>query len=121
MCPGSHERAGKRRSGKTRKGSKWLRSALVEIGNVAARSKDTALGARYRRIMRHRGHRKAVVACGRHILVASFYILGTGTTYTELGPDYFDRAHAECVKRRCIRQLERLGHQVTLTPLPAAA
>jgi transposase len=121
MCPGNHESAGKRRSGKTRKGSKWLRGALVEIGNVAARSKHTAIGARYRRIMRHRGHSQAVVAVGRHILTLSSYIRSTGSTYRELGPDYFDRGQAERLKRRCLRTLERLGHQVTLAPLPAAA
>jgi transposase len=121
MCPGNHESAGKRRSGKTRKGSKWLRGALVEIDNVAVRSKNTAIGARYRRIMRHRGHSKAVVAVGRHILTLSYYILSTGSTYRELGPDYFDRGQSERLKRRCVRTLERLGHQVTLAPLPAAA
>jgi len=68
MCPGNNESAGKRRSGKTRKGSKWLRTSLIEAANAAARTKATALGARYRRILPHRGHRKAIVAVGRHIL-----------------------------------------------------
>ncbi len=77
MCPGNHESAGKRYSGKTRKGSKWLRSALVEAGNAAARTKDTALSARYRRVLRHRGHGKAVVAVGRHSLELSHLLLGT--------------------------------------------
>ncbi len=121
MCPGNDESAGKRRSGKTRKGSKWLRTGLTEAGNAAARTKATALGARYRRIMPHRGHRKAVVAVGRHILEISYHLLGTATTYHELGADYFDRRHAERVQRRCLQQLERLGLRVTLTPAPAAA
>ena len=121
VCPGNNESAGKRHSGKTRKGSKWLRTTLIEAGNAAARTKATALGARYRRIMPHRGHRKAVVAVGRHILEISYHLLTTGATYHDLGSDYFDRRHADRVKRRCIRQLERLGLQVTLTPAPAAA
>ena len=121
MCPGNDESAGKRRSGKTRKGSKWLRTSLIEAGNAAARTKATALGARYRRILPHRGHRKAVVAVGRHILEISYHLLRTERTYQELGPDYFDRRHAERLQRRCVRQLEQLGLQVTITPAPAAA
>jgi transposase len=121
MCPGNNESAGKRRTGKTRKGSKWLRTSLIEAGNAAARTKATALGARYRRILPHRGHRKAVVAVGRHILEISYHILRTDQTYHELGPDYFDRRHAERVQQRCIRQLERLGLQVTIAPAPVAA
>lgn len=121
MCPGNNESAGKHRSGKTRKGSKWLRSALIEVGQVAGRIPHTAIGARYRRVQRRRGKKKAVVAVGRHILELSFHLLSTGHTYHELGPDYFVRARADQVTRRCIRMLERLGHQVTLTPLPTAA
>jgi len=121
MCPGNDESAGKRRSGKTRKGSKWLRTGLIEAANAAARTKATALGARYRRILPHRGHRKAIVAVGRHILEISHHLLRTDRTYQELGPDYFDRRHAERLQRRCVRQLEQLGLQVTITPAPAAA
>ncbi len=121
MCPGNDESAGKRRSGKTRKGSKWLRTSLIEAGNAAARTKATALGARYRRILPHRGHRQAVVAVGRHLLEISHHLLRTERPYRELGPDYFDRRHAERLQRRCIRQLERLGLLVTVTPAPVAA
>jgi len=121
MCPGNDESAGKRRSGKTRKGSKWLRTSLIEAANAAARTKATALGARYRRLLPHRGHRKAIVAVGRHILEISHHLLRTDRTYQELGPDYFDRRHAERLQRRCIRQLEQLGLQVTITPASAAA
>ena len=121
MCPGNDESAGKRRSGKMRKGSKWLRTSLIEAANAAARTKATALGARYRRILPHRGHRKAIVAVGRHILEISHHLLRTDRTYQELGPDYFDLRHAERLQRRCIRQLEQLGLQVTITPAPAAA
>jgi transposase len=121
MCPGNRESAGKRKSGKTRKDSKWLRGALIESGNAGARTKSTALGARYRRRVRHLGHRKGVVAIGRQILEISYHLLAANTTYRELGVDYFDRNHADRVRQRCIRQLQRLGHQVTLTPQPNAA
>ena len=121
MCPGNRESAGKRRSGKTRKGSKCLRTALIEPGSAAARTKGTALGARYRRLVRHLGHKKAVVATGRQILEIAYHLLSRAASYQELGVDYFDRRYSERVKQRCIRQLERLGHHVTLTPLPSAA
>jgi len=121
MCPGNRESAGKRKSGKTRKGSKWLRSALIESGNAAARTRATALGARYRRLTRHLGHRKAVVAVGRQILEMSYHLLSKNTTYHELGVDYFDRHYSDRVRRRCIRQLQGLGFDVTLTPLPQVA
>ncbi len=121
MCPGNNQSGGKRKSGKTRKGSKWLRTALVEAGQAAARTKATALSARYRRLVRHRGHRKAVVAVGHEILLIAHTLLARATTYHELGPDYFDRRHRERTIRRCVRLLEHLGHRVTLEPAPAAA
>jgi transposase len=121
ICPGNRESAGKRKSGKTRKGSKWLRSALIESGNAAARTRGTALGARYRRLTRHLGHRKAVVAVGRQILEIGYHLLANNTTYHELGVDYFDRHYTDRVQRRCIPQLQGLGFDVTLTPLPKVA
>ena len=56
LCPGNHESAGKHKTGKTRKGNQWLRMALIEAALAAIRTKDSALAARYRRVMRHRGH-----------------------------------------------------------------
>jgi len=70
--------------------------------------------------MRQRGHKKTVVAVGRHILEISFHILGSGATYRDLGPDYFTRLHAERTKRRCLRQLANLGYEVTLANKEAA-
>jgi transposase len=69
MCPGSEESAGKRRSGKTRKGSKWLRGALTEAARAAARSKGTCLAAQYIRLKGRHGYKKAAVAVGHSILV----------------------------------------------------
>lgn len=114
MCPGNHESGGRRRSGKTRKGSKWLRQALVESASSAAKTRDTYLSAQYRRLAARRGRNKATVALGHTILVVAYYILRDGTTYRELGPNYFDELRPERVRRRMVRRLEALGYQVTL-------
>jgi transposase len=114
MCPGQNESAGKRRSGKTRKGNKYLRATLIQAGLGAIHSKGTALQARYHRVKRHRGHKKAVVAVGHQILEIAYYVMRDGVTYDELGADYFDRRHAERAVRRNVRQLEALGFRVTI-------
>ncbi len=114
MCPGHNESAGKRRSGKTRKGNRYLRAALIQAGLAATRKNRSALQARYHRIKRHRGHKKAVVAVGHQILEIAYYIMRDGITYRELGADYFDRRHAERAIRRHVRQLEALGFHVTI-------
>jgi transposase len=114
MCPGQHESAGKRRTGKTRKGNRYLRATLIQAGLAATRSHGTALQARYHRVRRHRGHKKAVVALGHQILEIAYYIMRDGVTYDELGADYFDRRHAERAVRRHMRHLEALGYRVTI-------
>jgi transposase len=122
MCPGNEESAGKRRSGKTRKGSKWLRSALTESARAAARSKGTYLAAYYARLRGRRGSKKAAVAVGHSILVIAYHVLERGVPYEELGEDYFDRHRSgEAYAKRLVRQLERLGHKVALEPLPRSA
>ena len=86
LCPGNNESAGKHRSGKTRKGDPWLRAALVEAALAAStRSNRSAFGARYRRIMRHRGHKKAVVAVAHAILETAYYLLARHTTFQRPG------------------------------------
>lgn len=114
ICPGQNESAGKRRSGKTRQGNRYLRGTLVQAGLAASRSNGTALQARYHRVKRHRGHKKAVIAVGHSILAIAYYIMRDGCTYHELGADYFDKRHAERAVRRHVRQLEALGFQVTI-------
>ncbi|MGO9452807.1 MAG: transposase, partial [Candidatus Binataceae bacterium] len=121
MCPGNHESAGKRRSGKTRRGNRWLRTALVEAGGAAGRTKHTALGALYRRLRGHAGHGRAVLAVGRHVLEIAYHLLAEPTTYRDLGTDYFDRHRAERLKRRSLAQLQSLGYQVTLASVSTAA
>lgn len=116
ICPGHHESAGKHRSGKTRKGNRWLRVALIEAATAAIRSRDSALTARYRRVMRHRGHHKAVVAVAHALLRAVYHVVADGTTYRDLGPDYYDRRHVQRVTRRAVALLERQGYRVLLEP-----
>ena len=115
MCPGQNESAGKRRSGKTRKGNRYLRAALIQGALAATRKKNCALQVRYHRVKRHRGHKKAVVAVGHQMLEIAYYIMRDGVSYQELGADYLDRRHTERAARRHVRQLEALGFQVTIT------
>jgi transposase len=115
MCPGQDESAGKRRTGKTRKGNRYLRAALIQAALAATRKKNSALQARYHRVKRHRGHKKAVVAVGHQMLEIAYYVMCGGGSYHELGADYLDRRHAERAARRHIRQLEALGFQVSIT------
>jgi len=120
ICPGNDQSAGKRNTGKTRKGDRWLRTALVEAATSAAgRTKDTYLRAQYLRVKRRHGHKKAIVAVAHSILVAAYYILSEQKPYEDLGGDYFIRREdPERVTRRLVRQLERLGQRVTLEPAP---
>jgi len=123
MCPGNDESAGKRRSGKTRKGSKWLSQTLVECAKSANRSKDTYLGAQYRRLRARRGPNKATIAVCHSILTAVWHMLQTGETYTDPGGDFFARRDPERTRKRLVNQLERLGYAVTVQEggVPASA
>ncbi len=116
MCPGSYESAGKRHGGKTRKGDRWLRRALVEAACAAARAKDTALAARYRRLLVRRGKKKAAVAVGHSILTLVYALLAHGEVYHEAGPAYLEEHRRQRVQQRALDQLRALGFAVTLTP-----
>jgi transposase len=122
MCPGNNESGGKRRSGKTTKGSEWLRSALTEAAHAAARTKGSYLSARYVGIKGRRGSKKAAVAVGHSILVIAYHILKRKEPYEEeeFGEEHYrkeQRCSSEAYKRRLVRKLERLGHKVALEPL----
>ena len=121
MCPGNDESAGKRRSGKTRKGNPWLRALLVQAAHAAARRKNTYLAALYGRLAARRGKKKAAVAVGHPLLVIVDHLLRRGTEYHELGPRGFDERDRHAVERRLVRRLEALGHKVTLEPADPAA
>jgi transposase len=121
VCPGNDESAGKRRSGRTRKGSKWLRATLTEAALAATKTKNSYLAAQYQRLRGRRGHSKAVTAVGHSILTAAWHMLQTGELYRDLGADYYTRQNPDRITKRLIRQLEALGHHVTLEPRDAAA
>lgn len=119
LCPGNAESAGKRKSGKTRKGSPWLREALVEAAWAASHTKATYLSAQYHRLAARRGAKRAAVAVAHTLLVIAYHILLRQQTYTDLGGNYFDERDREAVQRRLVRRLQALGLRVTLEPVPA--
>ena len=121
MCPGNNESAGKRRNGKTRKGSRWLRHALIEAAHGAARTKNKYLKSHYHRVAAHRGKKKALVAVGHSILIISYHLITRGQEYTDLGTNYFDERDRNAVQRRCVKRLEKLGFKVELQPTTLAA
>jgi transposase len=121
MCPGQRESAGKRQSGRTRKGNQWLRTTLVQVAWAASHTKHTYLSAQYRRLAARRGKKRALIAVGHTILVIIYHLLREGKTYQELGGDYFDRVDKERLTRTLVRRLERLGHEVALKPKEPAA
>ncbi|WAH36320.1 IS110 family RNA-guided transposase [Alicyclobacillus dauci] len=116
MCPGNNESAGKRRSGKTRKGDPWLREALIEAARGAARTKNTYLSARYHRIAARRGSKRAAVAVGHYMLIIIYHMLVNQTEYEDLGPTYHEERNRERVIRRHLHSLEKLGLTVTVQP-----
>ncbi len=120
MCPGSYESAGKRKGGKTCKGSKWLRRALTEAARAAARKKGTYLADQYRRLAARRGPNKAAVAVGHTILTTAYYLLTRGDTYRDLPPTYLEERLRARARQRAIDQLERLGYAVSITPVRVA-
>jgi len=119
MCPGQRESAGKRGSAETRKGSKWLRTTLIECARRAARLKGTYLSERYLQVCRRRGDKKAIVAVAHEILLAAYRCLATGEFYDDPGPDALRNLSAEHVRRRALAQLRSLGYDVELNR-PAA-
>jgi transposase len=121
VCPGNRESAGKRKGGKTRKGNRWLRGALIEASWGVSRSRDTYLAALFRRVLRRRGPKKAAVAVAHSILVAAWHILHDRVTYHELGASHFDQLNTQRLTRHYLHRLEELGVKVTVEATPEAA
>ncbi len=120
LCPGNNESAGKRRGGRTTRGDRWLRVALVQAAWAASRARKTYLAARYRRLARRRGQKKALIAVAHTLLVMCYRVLKKGQPYQELWPEYLDRLGPERRTRQLVRRLESLGHKVTLEPKAVA-
>jgi transposase len=115
-CPGNDQSAGKRRSGRTRKGSKWLGIALEEAALAAIRSKGSYLQAQYQRLKPRIGHGRALGAVKHSMLIAYWHMFTTGETYRDLGGDYFARRDPERHTKRLVARLQALGHDVILQP-----
>jgi len=121
LCPGNNESAGKRKSGRTRKGDRWLRRYLIEAAWGATRQKGSYLSALYYRLVVRRGRKKAIVAVAHKILIILYHVLKDQASYRELGPDYFNKLNAVHVQRHHVKRLESLGFKVILEPLCEAA
>lgn len=117
ICPGNKESAGKRLSGKTPKGSVWLRRALCQAAWSASRTKNTYLAAQYHRLIPSKGKKKTIVAVAHTLLIMAYYIAKRQCPYRELGGDYFDRRNVDSMQRRLVKKLRNLGYEVTLTPI----
>jgi transposase len=119
VCPGHHESAGKRLSGRSKHGNRYVRATLVQAAHGVRRSR-TYLGERYRRLKKRRGSKRAALAIGHSILVIYYQMLTTGEEYREKGEAFFSPTDRSKVEHRLIQRLEHLGYEVALTPRPAA-
>ncbi|MCO5182087.1 MAG: IS110 family transposase [Candidatus Promineofilum sp.] len=120
VCPGNHESAGKRKSGKRRKGQKWLVSALVEAAWAASRTKETYLASQFHRLRARRGPKRAAMAVAHSILTIVYHLLADpNAEFDELGGDFLLKRNKEQEQRRAVKTLQTIGYNVTLTPIAA--
>lgn len=120
LAPGSYRSAGKRLSGRTRKGNRCLRTIMVQAAWAAVRTKGSYLSALYGRLSGRRGKKRAIVAVARSMLVSVYHMVCRGEVYQELGGAYFDERARRSKVKWLKRRLERLGYQVELAPEPTA-
>jgi transposase len=114
VCPGSNESAGKRKSSRIPKGNVYLKTALVEAANAAARAKGTYLRDKFYRLKARRGYKRAAVAIAHKILVSIYHMFSQQVPYHDLGDFYLDNLNKHHLTRTLVRRLERLGYTVTL-------
>jgi transposase len=119
VCPGQKESAGKRLSGRSRQGNRYVRAALVQAAHGVRRSR-THLGERYRRLKKRRGSKRAALAVGHSILVIYYQMMKTGQEYQERGETFLRQMDHAKAEQHLVRRLERLGYQVISPPQPAA-
>ena len=112
VCPGNNESAGKRRNGKTRKGNKILKSALVECAQSAVRRRDTFFYAQYQRIAMRRGNKRAILAVAHSILIAIYYIIKEDKEYEDLGANFYNKFNKEKKANAYMKKLKELGYNV---------
>jgi len=116
LCPGNNESAGKRMSGKTREGNKWLRRTLCQASWAVTRKKDCYLSSQFRRIAARRGMKRAVMAVAHSMLVIAYTMLKTDRSYHELGGTYLEQINKDQLQRYYVKRLQRLGLTVTVQP-----
>ena len=121
VAPGNHESAGKRASGKTGKGNRWLRSALIQAAHAAVKVKDSYLAAFYRRLVARRGVKKALVAVAHKLLRLAYTLLCKREPYREPSATYLDERRRDHLLNRMRHRIEQLGYRVSLEPLPPGA
>jgi transposase len=121
LCPGSHESAGKRKSGQTRDGNKWLRRSLCQAAWAVTRKKNCYLSAQFKRLAARRGVKRAVMAVAHTMLIIGYHMLKTGQSYHELGGNYLEQINKVQLQRYFLKRLQRLGLKVTVEPATAAA
>ena len=121
LCPGNHESAGKRMSGKMRDGNKWLRRSLCQAAWAVTRQKHCYLSAQFKRLAARRGVKRAVMAVAHTMLIIGYHMLKTGQNYHELGGDYLERINKDQLQRYYVRRLQTLGLKVTVEPATEAA
>jgi transposase len=121
VCPGNNESAGKRYSGKTGRGNRWLRSGLVQAAHAAVKVKDSHFAAVYRRLVGRRGVKKAIMAIAHRLLTAVYYMLLKHEPYREVGVAERDERRKYQLVHRMQQRIERLGYAVTIAPMPTQA
>lgn len=121
LCPGNHESAGKRKSGKTRDGNRWLRRTLCQAAWAVTRKKNCYLSAQFKRLAARRGVKRAVMAVGHTMLVIAYNMLKHSRSYQDLGGDYLEQINKDQLKRYFVKRLQKLGLKVTIQPATAPA
>jgi transposase len=121
LCPKNDESAGKRRSNRMRKGSRWLKSSLIQCAQSAVRAKCSYFHAQFHRIRSRRGAKKAIGAVAASILTTAYHILKDGTFYKDLGPGHFDSRAKTAQTKRLVSRLQNLGYSVQIAPISEAA
>lgn len=116
LCPGQDESAGKRKSGRTRRGNVWLRRVLTQAAWGASMTRGSYFKAFYHRLAARKGKKRAIVAVAHALLCTGYTLLWTGRSFSDLGEDYFDRLDRERLTKRLLKRLEKLGHQVSIQP-----
>ena len=120
LCPGNNESAGKRRSGRTTEGDKWLKRTLSQTAWAAARTRGSYFQAQHRRLTKRRGPKRATMAVAHSQLCTIYAMLKHGTTYVDLGGDHFEHRDTDRLKGQLVNRLRKLGFQVTIEPAAAA-